>query len=493
MGVAAAAAGKDIYLEKPMTYSIAEGQKLVSAVRKNGRILQVGSHQRSSVHFLIACELVRNGRLGKLRTIRVTLPEDQGAGDPRPTPVPKNLDYDFWAGPATPASFCEDRVHPQTSYERPGWLQTESNCLGMITGWGTHMVDSAQWGHGTDGTGPISVEARAEFPDRGSFNVHTKFQAEAVYADGIRMIMETGDPAGVRFEGDAGWVFVQRGVLKASEPGILRWKPGQGAVKLEESGNHMKNFLEAMRSRKDPVAPVEVGHRSNSICVMTHIAMKLGRKLAWIRPPNASWAMTKPIAAWITRTGRHGSCEGRGRIPARRSEAEGSPGAAPALRLGLCGLGSFRRGMRGPAIDRTLRPDDSAGRLSIFIGGREALIYQFSDSLDLPHYWPLRSPSGKNLLIQKTEPYPHHRAFWFADTVRPEGEREVSLYNALYSGLKDRREVGGERRPADSDIRSSIPRKNPAQVLLPDGSPRPVGRRRGGTRLGNGRRPADPR
>jgi myo-inositol 2-dehydrogenase/D-chiro-inositol 1-dehydrogenase len=281
MGVAAAAAGKDIYLEKPMTYSIAEGQKLVAAVRKNGRVLQVGSHQRSSIQFLIACELVRNGRLGQLRTILVTLPEDQGAGDPRQTPVPKNLDYDLWAGPAAPAPFCEDRVHPQTSYERPGWLQTESNCLGMITGWGTHMVDSAQWGHGTDDTGPISVEARAEFPDRGSFNVHTKFQAEAVYADGVRMIMETGDPAGVRFEGDGGWVFVQRGVLKASDPEILRWKPGQAAVKLEESGNHMKNFLEAMRSRKDPVSPVEVGHRSNSICVMTHIAMKLGRKLAW--------------------------------------------------------------------------------------------------------------------------------------------------------------------------------------------------------------------
>jgi len=279
--IAAADAGKDIYLEKPLTYSIAEGRKLVAAVRKNKRILQVGSQQRSSIHFLMACELVRNGRVGKLQTIRVWLPEDQGRGDPRPEPVPPNLDYDAWMGPTAVAPFAEDRVHPQMSYERPGWLQIEPYCLGMITGWGSHMVDTAQWGHGTDLAGPVSIEAKAEFPDRGLFDVHTKFQAEAVYKDGVRMIMETGNPAGVRFEGDQGWVFVERGAIKASDPAILKWKPGQGDVKLVQSGNHMKNFLEAMRARKDPIAPVDVGHRSNSICIMTHIAMKLGRKLAW--------------------------------------------------------------------------------------------------------------------------------------------------------------------------------------------------------------------
>ncbi|NLH77236.1 MAG: Gfo/Idh/MocA family oxidoreductase [Acidobacteria bacterium] len=279
--VAAAEAGKDIYLEKPLTYSIAEGKALVAAVRRHKRVLQVGSQQRSSIHFLMACELARNGRVGKLHTVRAWLPEDQGAGDARPTPVPPNLDYDAWMGPTAPAPFAEDRVHPQTSYERPGWLQIEPYCLGMITGWGSHMIDIAQWGHGSELTGPVSVEAAAEFPGRGLFDVHTKFKAEAVYADGVRLIMETGDPAGVRFEGDQGWVFVQRGAIKASDPEILKWKPGQGDVKLEQSGNHMKNFLEAVRARRDPIAPVEVGHRSNSICVMTHIAMKLGRKLAW--------------------------------------------------------------------------------------------------------------------------------------------------------------------------------------------------------------------
>ena len=279
--IAAAEAGKDIYLEKPLTYSIEEGRKLVAAVRKSKRVLQVGSQQRSSIHFLMACELARNGRVGKLQTIRAWLPEDQGRGDPRPEPVPPNLDYDAWMGPTAAAPFAEDRVHPQMSFERPGWLQIEPYCLGMITGWGSHMMDIAQWGHGSDLSGPVSIEAKAEFPDRGLFDVHTKFQAEAVYKDGVRLIMETGNPAGVRFEGDKGWVFVERGAIKASDPEILKWKPGQGEVKLIQSGNHMKNFLEAMRSRKDPIAPVDVGHRSNSICILTHIAMKLGRKLAW--------------------------------------------------------------------------------------------------------------------------------------------------------------------------------------------------------------------
>jgi myo-inositol 2-dehydrogenase/D-chiro-inositol 1-dehydrogenase len=281
MGVAAANAGKDIYLEKPLTYCVAEGRKLVAAVDKNKRILQVGSQQRSSIHFLMACELARNGRVGRLHTIRVWLPEDQGSGDARPMPVPPNLDYEAWMGPTAVAPFTEDRVHPQTSYERPGWLQIEPYCLGMITGWGSHMVDIAQWGNGTDLTGPVSIEAKGEFPDRGLFNVHTKFEAEAVYKNGVRLIMETGDPAGVRFEGDKGWVFVQRGAIKASDPETLKWKPGQGEIKLLQSGNHMKNFLEAVRSRNTPAAPVEVGHRSNTICIMTHIAMKLGRKLTW--------------------------------------------------------------------------------------------------------------------------------------------------------------------------------------------------------------------
>lgn len=303
MAVAAANAGKDIYLEKPMTFSIAEGRKLVQAVRRNNIILQVGSQQRSSVYFHKACELTRNQRIGKLHTIRVWLPEDQGTGDPSPMPVPKNLDYDFWLGPAPQAPFTEDRVHPQRSYNRPGWLQIEQYCRGMITGWGSHMNDIAQWGNGTDDTGPVEMSAKAEFPDRGLFDVHTTFKAEGLYANGIKLIQETGEPAGVRFEGDRGWIFVQRGEIQASDRDILREEIGGDEIKLYESGNHMRNFLECMRSRKDPVAPVEVGHRSNSICVMTHIAMKLGRRLKW-NPESESFIDDDEANRWLDYTHR---------------------------------------------------------------------------------------------------------------------------------------------------------------------------------------------
>jgi predicted dehydrogenase len=280
-GIAAAKAGKDIYLEKPLTYSIAEGRRLVEAVRQNNSILQVGSQQRSSVYFRLACEAARNQRVGKLQTIRVWLPEDQGTGDPTEMPIPKNLNYDSWLGPAPEAPFSQDRVHPQMSYERPGWLQIGQYCHGMITGWGSHMNDIAQWGNGSEDTGPIEIEAKAEFPDRGLFDVHTTFHADALYADGVRLVMGTGDPAGVRFEGDRGWVFVTRDEITTSDPAILRQEAGESEIQLYQSGNHMKNFLECMRTRKDPVAPVEVGHRSNTICILAHIAMKLQRKLRW--------------------------------------------------------------------------------------------------------------------------------------------------------------------------------------------------------------------
>ena len=281
VAVAAANAGKDIYLQKPLTYSIGEGQKLVAAVRRNNVVLQTGSQQRSDATFRRACQLVRNGRLGKLHTIRVTLPTDSGIGDPTTMKVPANLNYEMWMGPTEPMPYSQDRVHPQAGFGRPGWLQIESYCRGMITGWGAHMFDTAQWGHGSDDTGPIEMEATGEFPDRGLFNVHTSFHAEGRYADGVRLIATSGSPAGVRFEGEAGWIDVGRSHFKA-EPGDLADQPiGKGEQQLYESNNHMLNFLECMRSRTDPICPVEVGHRSNSICVITHIAMKLGRKLRW--------------------------------------------------------------------------------------------------------------------------------------------------------------------------------------------------------------------
>lgn len=282
MGIAAARAGKHVYIEKPMTYSLEEGRQLVRAVREAGIVLQVGSQQRSDPNFLRACEAVRNGRIGALRTIRVQLPKDSGVGVDSPGEPPANLDYDMWMGPTHRRLYTEHRVHPQADFGRPGWLQIERYCRGMITGWGSHMNDIAQWGHGGDtDSGPVEIEARGSFPDRGLFDVHTEYHSEAVYADGVKLIQQTGDPAGVRFEGDDGWIWVQRGGLQSSSPEVLEEVTEAGAVKLYRSTNHVANFFECAREGREPICPVEVGHRSHSVCVLTHIAMKLARPLRW--------------------------------------------------------------------------------------------------------------------------------------------------------------------------------------------------------------------
>ncbi|MFM1873636.1 MAG: Inositol 2-dehydrogenase [Planctomycetota bacterium] len=288
VAIAAAEAKKGIYVQKPMTYSHREGQKLVAAVRKNGVVLQVGSQQRSDAKFRKACELVRNGRLGKLQRIHVYLPPDVGQGDPKQSPVPAGFDFDTWLGPTEKVPYAMGGVHPQSSadgkvdFSRPGWLQIRRYCLGMITGWGSHMNDIAQWGHGGDAdSGPVEFAATAEFPQRGLFDVHTTFRAECRYADGVALIQETGTPAGVRFHGERGSIWVERGKISADPATILDENIGDGETKLYVSDDHYRDWLLAVRSGKDPICPVEVGHRTNAICIATEIAMRLGRKLRW--------------------------------------------------------------------------------------------------------------------------------------------------------------------------------------------------------------------
>jgi len=280
--VAAADAGKHMYLQKPFAHSVVEGRTLVQAVRRNKVVLQTGSQQRSDIRFRKACELVRNGYLGKLKTIEVVIPTDHGKGDPKPMPVPKNLNYDMWLGPTPEASYTQDRVHPQKGFGRPGWLQIEAYSRGMITGWGAHMYDVAQWGLGVDRDGgPVRVSATAEFPDRGLFDVHVGFKAEAEYASGVTLISHNGS-AGVKFIGEDGWLWVARGNWKSEPKDILRTKLADDDVRLYESKNHMRNFLRCCRTGKDPVAPAEVGHRSCTVCILHHIAMKHpGKTLTW--------------------------------------------------------------------------------------------------------------------------------------------------------------------------------------------------------------------
>jgi predicted dehydrogenase len=294
----AVAAGKDVYLQKPASLTIAEGRALSDAVRASGRIFQIGSQQRSSPQFRYAAELVRNGRIGRLKTVEVGLPGDP-AGDEQPVmPVPRNLNYDMWLGSTPMVPYTEKRVHPQDGYDRPGWLRCEQFGAGMITGWGAHHIDSAHWAMGTELTGPVEVWGHAEFPAKGLWDVHGPFRTEALYADGVRMIVSGDFPNGIKFIGSDGWIFVSRGnesvtasdpvarltdpqALAASDPKIITSAIGPDEIHLYESRNHHGNWLDCIQSRKEPIAPVEVAHRACSTCLIHHMAMKLNRKLFW--------------------------------------------------------------------------------------------------------------------------------------------------------------------------------------------------------------------
>ncbi len=304
--VAAALAGKDIYVQKPLTMTLAEGRVVSDTVRAQNRMFQIGSQQRSGAQFRIACEMVRNGRIGKLHTVKIGLPTDPSGGSLEEIPVPPNLNYEMWLGATPLAPYTKDRVHPQgpdtrTRYgPRPGWLRNDNYCLGMITGWGSHHVDIAHWGMDTEHTGPVSIEGRAEFPKAGLWNVHGPYHIEMNYANGVTVIIDHTLPNGIRFEGSDGWIFVTRGAervtssdpipegpaakaLQASKPEILTTPLGEKEIRLHESpdNDHHLDWITSIQTRKPAVTTPEVAHRSTSACILGWISMKLGRKLAW--------------------------------------------------------------------------------------------------------------------------------------------------------------------------------------------------------------------
>ena len=281
--IAAARAGKDVFVQKALTRTIPEGRVLIDAVRRCGRILQVGSQQRSDARFRFACELVRTGRIGRVHTVKVGLPGDPSTTPQPPMPVPKELDYDLWLGPAPWAPYTERRVHPQKGFGRPGWLRISDYCCGMIAGWGSHHMDIAHWGMGTEYTGPVEIAGEGEFAPDGLWDVHGPFRIEYTYANGVKLICADNrkNKQGTLFEGTAGWVYVRRGFIDAEPKSLLRATIGPNEARLYHSSNHKGNFLECIRSRRQPVAPAEIGHRSNTACVLGDLAMRLGRKLKW--------------------------------------------------------------------------------------------------------------------------------------------------------------------------------------------------------------------
>jgi len=290
-------AGKDVYMQKPASLTITEGRYLSDAVQASGRILQVGSQQRSWKQFHRACELVRNGRIGEVKHVEIGLPGDPAGGDTKQMPVPEGFDYDAWLGSTPDVYYTVDRVMPVTGFDRPGWLRMEQFGAGMITGWGAHHVDTAHWGMNTEYTGPVEIWGEAEFPTHGLWNVHGKFLTHAVYANGVTMDISGDFPNGIKWVGTKGWIFVTRDEmttptavagqttkiepLMASDPKILDSVIGPDEIHLATSPEHHGNWLESIRTRQQPLAPIEIGHRACSTCLLHQAAMHLKRKLYW--------------------------------------------------------------------------------------------------------------------------------------------------------------------------------------------------------------------
>ena len=304
VAIQAVLAGKDVYVQKPLTYSVAEAIALRKAVKAKKRILQTGSQQRSENPwdtFRIASEAVRNGRIGKLHTVKIGIGIDKPSGvKPLVQTPPSTFDYERWLGAAPDQPYMELRCHPQNSIEgRPGWITTEDFGLGMITNWGAHHMDIAQWAMGMELSGPSTVEAKAEFMKDDVWTVHTTYQVEMMYPGNIRLIMDNSFTNGILFEGSEGSVFCARGSAKvtasdpvstadnkkgplwASNDKILYPRIGKEGKVWMPSKDHYRNWLESIISRKDPIAPVEQSSRSLEACAIAWISMKLNRKLTW--------------------------------------------------------------------------------------------------------------------------------------------------------------------------------------------------------------------
>jgi predicted dehydrogenase len=268
-------AGKDVYCEKPLTLTIAEGRAIVNAARKNKRIVQTGSQQRSDEKFRRACEYVRSGRLGKIKEVKVGIPGPNFKGPPVEdgTP-PKNLDYDFWLGPAPKRPYNEKRVHYLFRFF---WDYSG----GQLTNFGAHHLDIAQWGLGMDDSGPVSIEGTAQYHKEKWYETPETCQIIYTYANGVKVTCSMKEKGGATFIGEKGSIYVTRGTISSDPPEILKEMLGEMDTRLYVSTNHHKNWLDCIRTRKAPICEAEIGHRSATVCHLGNLAIKTGRKLTW--------------------------------------------------------------------------------------------------------------------------------------------------------------------------------------------------------------------
>jgi predicted dehydrogenase len=314
INLAALQAGKDVYSEKPLTLTIDEGKRVVAAVKKNRRILQVGSQQRSDRRFRLACELVRNGRLGKITTVTTILPSGLRGGPFKTASVPRGFDWDFWQGQTANIDYVPERGHFSFRY----WYDYSG---GTMTDWGAHHNDIALWGMGLENSGPTTIEGKALVePVPGGYTAASEYEIHYTYANGVKHLCTSttingpfGDVKrqpkpgefahGVKFEGPEGWIYVTRGLLQASRPELLSEPLTSKTVSLYVSNDHMRNFFECVKSRKAPVVDASTGHRSVSVCHLGVLAMRLGRKLNW-DPEKEQFINDKEADSYLSRAQR---------------------------------------------------------------------------------------------------------------------------------------------------------------------------------------------
>ena len=273
--VMGARAGKDIHAQKPLARTIREGRAICDAVKRYGRVWQTGSQQRSSGNFHRACELVRNGRIGKVYKVEVGLPTG-GSSDNKPVqPVPDGVDWDFWLGPAPWV--------PYRGIMHWNWRWMMDYSGGQLTDWAGHHIDIAHWGLDLERTGPVEIEGKGEYPKDGIYDVPMTYKFTCKYANGIVMTVANNKqiPQGTKWTGDKGWVYVKRGKLDADPKSVLDEVIGPNEIHLYESRDHKQNFLDCVKNRKETIAPAEVGHRSISVGLLGEIAMLTEEKLKW--------------------------------------------------------------------------------------------------------------------------------------------------------------------------------------------------------------------
>ena len=284
ISIAAAKAGKDIYCEKPLTNSIPEGRAVCNAVRHHGKILQTGSHERSNDSVRFACELVRNGRIGKLHTVHVNMPNNdphhqhlmKNMGPKSSTPSPKGLDYDMWLGHTPWRPYIKERCHFW-------WRFFLDYGGGEMTDRGAHIIDLCQLANDTDDSGPIRLIGRGQASKTGVYNTFFDYAFECVYENGVRLIGSSKGERGLKLEGTDGWIFIHihGGRLEAEPASLLQEFIDPNEIHLGRSPGHHRNFLNSVKTRRQPVAHAEIGHRTASICHLLNLAMLTGKEIIW--------------------------------------------------------------------------------------------------------------------------------------------------------------------------------------------------------------------